>query len=112
MNGRDDEPTDIMTRYESDYGAATKVHYTKGQTVTVVVPAYDGSRWQGFKGKIVEAPSLPACRSRMDIEVEGDWKKLKDQVGFHALDSYGDWLGEVGYVLKKLNQPWENFSEV
>ena len=111
MNGRDYEPTDIMTHYESDYGAATKVHYTKGQIVTVVFQAYDGSKWQGFKGRIVEVPSFPACRSQMDIEVEGDWKKLKDQVGFHVLVSYGDWLREVGYVLKKLDQPWENFSE-
>lgn len=111
MNGRECEPTDIMTHYESDYGAAAKVHYTKGQTVTVVFQAYDGSKWQGFKGKIAEVPSLPACRSQMDIEVEGDWEKLKDQVGFHVLVSYGDWLREVGYVLKKLKQPWENFSK-
>jgi len=102
-----------VTHYESDYGAATKVHYTKGQTVTVVIPAHDCSKWQGFRGKIVDAPSRPACRSQMDIEVDGDWKKLENQVGYHVLVSYGDWLREVGYALGKLkNAPtWENFSE-
>jgi hypothetical protein len=34
MNGRDYEPTKIMTHYESDYGAATKVQYRKGQAIT------------------------------------------------------------------------------
>ena len=49
----------------------------------------------------------------MDIEVDGDWKKLENQVGYHVLVSYGDWLREVGYALGKLkNAPtWENFSE-
>jgi len=113
MNGKNYEPTDVVTHYESDYGAATKVHYTKGQTVTIVIPAHDCSKWQGFRGKIVDAPSRPACRSQMDIEVDGDWKKLENQVGYHVLVSYGDWLREVGYSLRKLkNGPaWESFSE-
>jgi len=114
MNGKDYEPTDVVTHYESDYGAATKVHYAKGQTVTVIIPAHNCSKWQGFRGKILDAPSRPACRSQMDIEVDGDWKKLENQVGYHVLVSYGDWLREVGYALGKLkNGPaWENFSEV
>jgi len=114
MNGKDFEPTDIMTHFESDYGAATKVHYTKGQTVTVIIPALDCSKWQGFRGKILEAPSRPACRSQMDIEIEGNWHKLlASQVGFHVQVVYGDYLREVGYALKKLKKiGWENFSEV
>lgn len=113
MNGKDFEPMDIMTHYESDYGAATKVNYTKGQHVTVVIPALDCSKWQGFRGRIIDAPSRPACRSQMDIKVEGDWRKLQtDQVGFHVLVVYGDYLREVGYALKKLKAiGWENFSE-
>jgi len=112
MNGKDFEPTDIVTHYESDYGAATKVDYTKGQTVTVVIPALDCSKWQGFRGKIIDAPSRPACRSQMDIKVEGNWRSLQtDQVGFHVLVVYDDYLREVGYALKKLKViGWEDFS--
>ena len=114
MNGKDCEPTDIMTHYESDYGAATKVHYAKGQTVTVVIPALDCTKWQGFRGKIVESPSRPACRSQMDIAIEGNWRRLlTEEVGFHVQVVYGDYLREVGYALKKLGKiQWENFSEV
>ena len=113
MNGRDCEPATIMTHYESDCGAATKVAYTIGQTVTVVVPAVNCSKWQGFRGTIIEAPSRPACRSQMDIQVDGDWRKLlTDQVGFHVIVTYGDYLREVGYALKKMTKiVWENLSD-
>jgi len=113
MNGRDYEPTTLMTHYESDYGAATKVEYPKGQTVTVIIPAVNCSKWQGFRGTIVESPSRPACRSQMDIQVHGNWRKLlTDMVGFHAQVVYGDYLREVGYALKKIKAVgWEDFSE-
>jgi len=38
MNGVSNESVTVMTHYESDYGAATRIHYTLGQTVTVVIP--------------------------------------------------------------------------
>jgi L-fucose isomerase-like protein len=112
MNGRDCEPVAIMTHYESDCGAATKVAYTIGQTVTVIVPAVNCSQWQGFRGKIIEAPSRPACRSQMDIQIEGNWQRLvTDQVGFHVIVTYGDYLREVGYALKKVQKiAWDNLS--
>lgn len=112
MNGRDYEPTTLMTHYESDYGAATKVDYRKGQQVSVVMSNLHCSRWHGFKGTIVDAPSHPACRSQMDIAIEGDWKKLVNEMeGFHAQVVYGDYLREVGYALKKLgNVEWRDYS--
>lgn len=113
MNGRDFEPATVMTHFESDYGAATKVHYTKGQVLTVIVPNLRCTKWQGFKGRIIDTPSLPACRSQMDIEVDGDFRKLlTDMEGFHVQVCYGDYLREVGYALKKLKKiEWQNFSE-
>jgi len=112
MNGTDFEATRIMTHFESDYGAATKVQYTKGQVVTVIIPNLRCTKWQGFRGKIIDSPSNPACRSQMDIEIEGDWRKLlANMEGFHAQVCYGDYLREVGYALKKLKKiEWENFS--
>ncbi len=64
MNGRDFEPATIMTHYESDYGAACKTHYKKGQVVTVIVPNLVCNKWRGFRGKIVGAPSYPRAGRR------------------------------------------------
>ena len=113
MNGRDYEPTTIMTHFESDYGAATKVHYTKGQIVTVIIPNLRCTMWQGFRGKILDLPSNPACRSQIDIEIQGDFRKLlTDMQGFHVQICYGDYLREVGYALKKIGAiEWQNFSD-
>jgi L-fucose isomerase-like protein len=113
MNGKDYEPTTIMTHFESDYGAATKVQYTKGQIVTVIIPNLRCSKWQGFRGKILDSPSNPACRSQIDIQVQGDFRRLLTEMqGFHVQVCYGDYLREVGYALKKIEAvEWQNFSE-
>ncbi|MHC4124235.1 MAG: sugar isomerase [Planctomycetota bacterium] len=114
MNGRDYEPADIMTHYESDYGAAYKVHFSKGQTVTVVIPNFQFTKWFGFRGKILDSPSMPhACRSQIDIAIDGDWQRLlRNMEGFHVQVCYGDYLREVGYALKKIKKiEWVNISE-
>lgn len=112
MNGKDREPTTIMTHYESDYGAATRVEYTKGQTITTIIPNLSCTQWFGFRGKIADVPSFDACRSQMDVEIDGDWRRLqRDMQGFHTITCYGDYLREVGYVLKKLGITWQNISE-
>ena len=112
MNGRDYEPAVIMTHYESDYGAACRVEYPKGQTVTVVIPNLRCTKWQGFRGTIVESPSFPACRSQMEIAVDGDWRRLcAEMEGFHTQIIYGDYLREIGYALQKLGQfEWQCYS--
>jgi hypothetical protein len=112
MNGRDYEPAAIMTHFESDYGAATKVRYTKGQIVTVIIPNLRCTMWQGFRGKVLDSPSHPACRSQIDIKVDGDFRRLLTEMqGFHVQVCYGDYLREVGYALKKLRIiEWQNFS--
>jgi hypothetical protein len=112
MNGRDYEPTKIMTHFESDYGAATRVEYTKGQVITTIIPNLSCTQWFGFRGKIVDVPSFDACRSQMEVEIDGDWRRLqRDMQGFHTITCYGDYLPEVGYVLKKLGIAWQNISE-
>jgi hypothetical protein len=113
MNGRDFEPATIMTHYESDYGAACRTQYTKGQVVTAVVPNLACNKWRGFRGTIVGTPTYPACRSQMEIAVDGDWKRLvREMEGFHTQVVYGDYSREVGYVLKKLGGQiqWDCFS--
>jgi len=112
MNGVDFEPATIMTHFESDYGAATKVRYTQGQIVTVIIPNLRCSKWQGFRGKILDSPSHPACRSQIDMEIDGDSRKLLAEMeGFHTQVVYGDYLREVGYALKVLGKvEWQSFS--
>ena len=115
MNGRDFEAATIMTHYESDFGAACKTHYTRDQVVTAVVPNLSCTKWQGFRGKIAGSPSYPACRSQMEIAVEGDWKRLaREMEGFHTQIVYGDYLREVGYALKKLGGQiqWQCYTEI
>ena len=112
MNGRDYEPTTLMTHYESDYGAATKVHYPKGQVVTCIVPNLHCTKWFAFRGQIVDSPSLDMCRSQMDVQIQGDWRSLvKEMEGFHTIVCYGDYLREVGYALRKAGPiEWHNYS--
>lgn len=111
MNGKDFEPLKIMTHFESDYGAATKIEYTKGQTVTCIIPNLACTRWQGFRGKVIGSPSNDSCRSQVDVAIDGDWRRLlTDMQGFHTIVTYGDYLREVGYALKKVGMGWDNFS--
>ena len=112
MDGSTLEKAEILTHFESDYGAATKVEYTKGQVVTVIIPNLRCTKWMGFRGKIIDAPSREACRSQIDMEVDGDWRRLlTDMQGFHTQVCYGDYLREVGYALKKVGKiEWENIS--
>jgi hypothetical protein len=112
MNGRDLEPTTLMTHYESDYGAATKVHYPKGQEITCLIPNLHCTKWFGFRGRIVDSPAFNMCRSQMDIQIDGDWRKLtREMEGFHTVVTYGDYLREAGYALGKVGGvEWRNYS--
>ncbi|HOW63653.1 MAG TPA: sugar isomerase [Candidatus Paceibacterota bacterium] len=102
MNGQDYEPATLMTHYESDYGAACKTHYRQDQVITAVVPNLACNKWQGFRGKIVGSPSYPACRSQMEILIDGDWRRLQREMeGFHTQIVYGDYIREIGYALKQ-----------
>jgi L-fucose isomerase-like protein len=111
MNGRDLAPARVMTHFESDYGAATKVEYERGAKVTVVLPSVDCSRWQGFAGTILESPGHDACRSQMEVRVLGNFGALvRGMRGFHGLVVYGDYLREIGYALARMKIGWDNFS--
>jgi L-fucose isomerase-like protein len=111
MDGSNLERVEILTHFESDYGAAPQVKMKKGQVVTVIDPAFSGNEWIGFRGKILDNPTLQICRSQIDIEIEGDWEQLlHDMKGFHWVVVYGDYLREIGYALKKIGISWINLS--
>jgi L-fucose isomerase-like protein len=112
MDGDKYEPAEIMTHYESEYGAAPKVEMPLGQEVTFFDPQYSTGRWLGFKGIVKGNPYYEICRSQQDVKIVGNWKKLINEVrDSHWVMVYGDYLKEGGYAAKKLNIAWENISE-
>ena len=111
MDGTRYEPAKILSHYESEYGAAPKVEIPKGQEVTFIDPEYSTGRWLGFKGIVKSNPYYEICRSQQDVEIQGDWKKLKKEVrDSHWMMAYGDYLKELGYASRKIGIKWENIS--
>ena len=100
------------THFESDYGAAPKVELPKGTEVTVINPYSNQKEWVGFKGTIADSPFYDICRSQYDIEIQGDWKKLlQDMRGFHWMMACGDYTQELEYACRKIGINWVNISE-
>jgi hypothetical protein len=111
MDGRTLEPARLVTHFESDYGAAPKVEFRKGQVVTSIIPDFAHTRWVGLRGEIVDAPFLPICRAQMDVaHAVSDLRLAQVMPGFHWETIYGDYLREVGYALKKTPIRWERLA--
>jgi L-fucose isomerase-like protein len=103
LDGSRYEPAKIMTHYESEYGAAPKVQMPVGREVTFVDPEYSTGRWVAFKGIVKSNPLYEICRSQQDVEIQGDWKKLLNEVrDSHWMMAYGDHLKPLGYAARKL----------
>jgi len=107
MDGRNLEPARILTHFESDYGAAPKVEMKIGQEVTNLVPDFASRKWVGFSGTIVGNPFMDICRSQIDIQIHGSTETLLEEMkGFHWMMSYGNYLRETGYALRKIGVNW------
>jgi len=112
MDGRAYEPAQILTHYESDFGAAPKVEMAVGRQVTFLDPEYATGRWLGFRGVIKANPFLDICRTQQDVEIQGDWKALLGEArDSHWMMAYGDYLREVGYAARKIGVRWVNVSQ-
>ena len=106
------EPAEILTHYESEYGAAPKVSIPEGQEVTFIDPQYATARWMGFKGTVEGNPFYDICRSQQDVRIHGHWEQLLNEVrDSHWVMAYGDYLRELGYAAPRVGIAWENFSE-
>jgi len=111
MDGKTLEPVRLVTHFESDFGAAPKVEFHKGQVVTNVLPDFKAQRWVGLKAEIIDAPFLPICRSQIDVAYEVDDDVVAERMpGFHWMTAYGDWRREIGYALKKIPIAWEDLG--
>ncbi|MCL4193694.1 MAG: hypothetical protein KJZ87_18295 [Thermoguttaceae bacterium] len=107
MDGKTLEPVRVLTHYESDFGAATKVEMRKGQAITVIDADFSGRRWLGFEGEIIDTPFFPICRTQLDMRIKGDWQRLAEEIrGFHWMVAYGSHLREFGYAVKKAGLDW------
>jgi len=103
LDGRHYAPAQIMTHYESDYGAAPKVSMPIGQEVSFIDPEYSLPRWVAFKGIVKANPFYQICRSQQDVEIIGDWRKLtREARDSHWMMAYGDHLKEIGFAARKL----------
>lgn len=112
LDGRRYEPVQLVTHYESEYGAAPKVDMPLGQEVTFINPEYSTTRWVGFKGTVKANPFYDICRSQQDVEVQGAWRKLLSEVrDSHWVMAYGDWLKELGYASRKVGIQWVSLAE-
>lgn len=107
MDGETDEPVNILTHFESDYGAAPKVEFKLGETMTVIDPDFNFERWMGFTAEVVDNPFLDICRSQVDIEMHADTDRVNEETrGFHWMACYGDYTKETGYALDKIGIDW------
>jgi len=112
LDGSRYEPARIMTHYESEYGAAPKVEMPLGQRVTFIDPEYATNRWLGFTGIVRSNPSYEICRSQQDVEIEGDWKKLLNEVrDSHWMMACGDHLKELASATRKLGIQFLDLSQ-
>jgi hypothetical protein len=103
MDGRKLEPVTLVTHYESDHGAATHVHFRRGQTVTVIKPDFEAKYWLALTGKIVDTPFLATCRAQIEIALDAATQDvIRNMRGFHCQIAYGDWTREVAYAAKKV----------
>ena len=103
MDGKRLEPVDIVTHYESDWGAATHVHFRKGQPLTILKPDFQAKRWLALTGKVVDTPFLPTCRAQVEVALDADTQDvLRNLRGFHCMLAYGDYTREVQYAASKV----------
>jgi len=111
MDGKRYEPVQILTHYESDFGAAPKVEMPIGQGLTFIDPEYATGRWVGFRGVVKANPFHEICRSQQDVQIEGDWKALLAEArDSHWMMAYGDYLKEIGYAARKIGIRWVDLS--
>jgi uncharacterized protein (DUF779 family) len=103
MDGKNLEPVEIVTHFESDHGAASHVLFSMGQLVTVIKPDFEARNWLTFTGTVIGTPELPTCRAQIELKLNADTKDvLENMRGFHCMLAYGDYRKDVEYAAKKV----------
>jgi len=103
MDGRNLEPAEIVTHYESDHGAATHVLFRKKQRLTILKPDFEAKHWLALTGRIVDTPWLDTCRAQIEVALDADTREVvRNLRGFHCTLAYGDYVREVSYAAPKV----------
>lgn len=103
MDGKQLEPVELVTHYESDHGAATHVLFPKGQRLTIIKPDFEARRWLAMTGRIVDTPFLDTCRAQVEVELDAETHEVMENLrGFHCMLAYGDYTREVAYAAGKV----------
>ncbi|HNU98665.1 MAG: sugar isomerase [Verrucomicrobia bacterium] len=103
MDGQKLEPVTLVTHYESDHGAATHVHFRRGQKVTIIKPDFEAKHWLALTGTTVDAPFLATCRGQIEVALDAATQDvIRNMRGFHCQIAYGDWTREIVYAAKKV----------
>ncbi len=111
MDGQKLESARIITHFESDYGAAPKIRMCKGQTITNLIPNFEGNCCLGVTGKIEDNPFMDICRTQIDVSYNCDSNVMRKQmVGFHWITAYGDYMKELNYSLRKIGIEFNNLG--
>jgi hypothetical protein len=112
LDGDRYDPAKIVTHFESDYGAAPKVDMPVGRQVTFIDPEYSTGRWLGFTGIVKSNPAYEICRSQQDVEIQGDWRKLLNEVrDSHWMMACGDHLKPLAYAARKIGIQWTELAK-
>lgn len=111
MDGKTLAPVEIVTHFESDFGAAPKVEMKVGQVNTIILPDFQSKRWAGFRSTIADNPFQPICRSQVDVAYTISDATIAERMpGFHWMLCYGDYMKEIGYVLRRVGIEWDDLE--
>ena len=100
-----------MTHFESDYGAAPKPEWPKGQVVTNIAPDFKSERWMGLLAEVVDSPFMAICRDQIDVRYDVPDQLVAERMpGFHWMTGYGDYTKELGYALRRVGIAWDNLN--
>lgn len=110
-DGKTYDDVNILTHFESDWGAAPKVEMKLGEKITVIDPDFNFQKWMGFKAEIVDNPFYDICRSQIDVQFDCSTEEMNEETrGFHWMACYGDYLKETGYALGKVGIEWKKLA--
>jgi hypothetical protein len=113
MDGENLQSARIVTHFESDYGAAPKAEWPKGQIVTNIAPDFRSERWMGLVGEVIDSPCLEICRDQIDVRYDvADQLVAERMPGFHWMTGYGDYRRELGYALRRVGIAWDDLHAV